>query len=233
VYYNSRLAYPGLGFEKIIYADKFTPTDQESISVGDQIYLFDGDLFRQNLVKVKTLLQAGQPFLNYLVTMYGHWPFDIDIDRHPLLIEVQPDEEDLKRLSNLFYYRTKALFQYIKNLQELDPQGIIVLVSDHLPPLSKGILDYQRLDYRGRGNLSGTLNEYLKFDNFLLVIADGQVQKLPRMRHFDLPHWILDRLSHGKFCQDRDCDFGRLPIDPKKYLDHYRTIMGLAGRSKE
>jgi hypothetical protein len=233
VYYNSRLAYPGLGFDQILWADRFSEPGRESIAIGEQIYLFDGDLFEQNLQKVQALLRDGKPFLNYVLTMCGHAPFDLDPTRHPPLIQVSPRDEELERVTNLTYYRTQALVAYVRRLLELDPRGLIVMVSDHLPPLAGGTLAYQRLGYQGRAGLPDSLERYRPFDNLLLVIADGKVQKLPRMRHFDLPRWILDQLTGGAYCHEKICDFGRLPVNPAVYRDEYRTILGLAARAGE
>jgi phosphoglycerol transferase MdoB-like AlkP superfamily enzyme len=233
IYYNTKHAYPGLGFSQILYADRFSKSGEESIALGDQIYLFDGDFFDQNLVKVKSLLQKGRPFLNYVLTMYGHYPFDIDTDRHPLLIAVQPDVDYLTRLANQMYYRTQALTKYVQRLIEMDPRSIIVLVADHLPPMPKGVWEYPQFGFRSRAGLSEALYEFRRLENFLLIIADGKAQKLPLMRHFDIPRWILDQLTGGGFCREKICDFGRLPVEQKPYLDAYRTIMGLASRSAE
>jgi len=41
--------------------------------------------------------------------------------------------------------------------------------------------------------------------------------KLPLMRHFGPAHWVLDQLSHGVYCQQKLCDFGRLPVDAARY----------------
>ncbi len=233
IYYNTKHAYPGLGFSQILYADRFSKPGEESIALGDQTYLFDGDFFAQNLVKVKSLLHQGQPFLNYVLTMYGHYPFDIDTNRHPLLITVQPDLDYLTRLANQMYYRTQALVNYVKGLMEMDPRGIIVLVADHQPPMPKGVWEYQEFGFQSRAGLSKALDEFRRFENFLLVIVDGKPLKLPLMRHFDIPRWILDRLSGGAYCKDKMCDFGRLPVEQKSYLEAYRTIMGLASRPSE
>ncbi len=233
IYYNTKHAYPGLGFSQILYADRFSKPGEESIALGDQTYLFDGDFLAQNLVKVKSLLQKSQPFLNYVLTMYGHYPFDIDTDRHPLLVTVQPNVDYLTRLTNQIYYRTQALVNYIKRLMEMDPQGIIVLVADHQPPMPKGVWEYLQFGFRSRAGLSGALNEFRRFENFLLVIADGKPRKLPLMRHFDIPRWILNNLTGGAYCREKLCDFGRLPVEQKLYLDAYRTIMGLASRPAE
>jgi len=227
-FFNTRRAYPGLGFQQIIYADRFSKPGQESIKLGDQDYLFDGDLFPQNLEKVRALVQEGRPFLNYLITTYGHWPFEIETSRHPLRIKVSPRNEDLEKIANQMLDRTEALDDFIKGLHKVDPSGIILLVADHLPPLPHGTIDYIRLSYQSRFGLDRMAPALVPYEGFLLVIVGGQPTKLPLMRHFDLPRWVLDQLSHGAYCQRKRCDFGRLPVNPTRYLDQYKTILGLA-----
>ncbi|MFI5167305.1 MAG: LTA synthase family protein [Thermoanaerobaculales bacterium] len=228
LFFNSRRAYAGLGFQQTIYGDRFTPGGQESIRLSDEPYLFDGDLYDQNLAKVTALVRERRPFFNYVVTMCGHWPFEFDTDRHPIRIEVDPDEEDLKLITNLTYHRAEALHAFVTSLVKIDPHGVIVLVADHLPPLPQGVRDYRRLGYQGRSGLAATHPELLTYENFLLAIVDGKPHRLPLMRHFDVPHWILDQLSGGVYCREQGCDFGRLPVDADAYLDRYRTILGLA-----
>jgi hypothetical protein len=128
--------------------------------------------------------------------------------------------------------RTEAVNAYLQGLRDVDPRGIVVLVADHLPPLSGGIGDYARFGYEGRGLLPASARASLPYENFLLVLVDGQPRKLPLMRHCDLPRWILNELSHGAYCREKpnECDFGRLPIDRNRYLDEYRTVLGLAAR---
>jgi len=230
LFFNSRRAYAGLGFQQTIYGDRFTPAAKESIKLSDEPYLFDGDLYDQNLVKVKTMLRDGRPFLNYIVTMCGHWPFEFDTDRHPLRIAVEPDETDLRLITNLTYYRADALHDFVTRLVALDPSALVVLAADHLPPLPAGVADYHRLGYQGRSDLAAAHPELVTHENFLLAVVNGRPTRLPLMRHFDVPHWILDQLSDGAYCREQGCEFGRLPVDRDAYLERYRTILGLAAR---
>jgi len=228
VFFNTRRAYPGLGFDQVIYADRFSSPGSESVAIGDVDYIEDGDLFPQNLEKVRALLRQGRPFLNYVMTLYGHWPFDIDTRRHPLEISVTPASEDLRKMANQMLLRTRALHAHIKALIDLDPTGIIVLVGDHLPPLPGGKAEYLRLGYRERAGFTRLPAELRTYENFLLVLVAGVPQKLPRMRHFDLSRWVLNELSQGEICRRSACDFGRTPFDRQQYLAPYQTILGLA-----
>jgi hypothetical protein len=230
VFFNTRKAYPGLGFREILYGDQFSPPGVESIAMGGQDYLFDGDLFPQNLRKVRALLETGRPFLNYVMTLYGHWPFDIDTARHPMRVQVSAQDEELRRIANQMLRRTQALHAHVRALIEADPRGVILLVADHLPPLPSGKADYARYGLETRPGLAETSREARTYENFLLAIVGGQPVKLPRMRHFDLPHWLLNELSQGAYCQAKHCEFGRWPIEHERYLERYRTILGLASR---
>jgi phosphoglycerol transferase MdoB-like AlkP superfamily enzyme len=227
IFFNTRRAYPALGFDERIFGDMHTAPGHESIRQHGESYLDDAELFPQNLEKVRALVRAGKPFLNYVLTIYGHWPFDIDEAKFPSTITASGGSEDLRKVTNQMRRRTEALDAYVKGLREADPNGVIVLVADHLPPLN-GLEDYRRFDYEGRGLLPKAASSSRLFENFLMVLVDGQPRKLPLMRHFDLPHWILNELSHGAYCKEKRCDFGALPLDPAKYVDEYRTVLGLA-----
>jgi phosphoglycerol transferase MdoB-like AlkP superfamily enzyme len=228
IFFNTRRAYPALGFEELLFGDRYAGPGQESVAMRGQDYLFDGDLFPQNLDKVARLVREGRPFLNYVLTIYGHWPFDIDEKAHPSQIDVTPPEEDLRKIANQMRLRTEALAAYLAGLRAVDPRGIIVMVADHLPPLVGGPGEYARLGYASLSGLRERAPASVPYENFLLVVTDAAPRKLPLMRHFDLPHWILDELSHGAYCREKHCDFGRLPVVPAEYLDRYRTILGLA-----
>jgi hypothetical protein len=237
VFFNTRRAYPGLGFEERIFGDEHSKPGQESIKQYGQPYLHDLALFPQNLAKVQKLVRAGKPFLNYVLTIYGHWPFDIDERRHPSHIDVSSEQArgalgDLRKLSNQMRERTQALDAYLQGLRAVDPNGLVVMVADHLPPLPGGKADYVQLGYAERDALPTAAAGSRLYENFLLVVDRGQARKLPLMRHFDLPHWILNELSHGAYCERKRCDFGALPLPSERYMDAYRTILGLAARER-
>ena len=72
-YFNSTKAYTGAGFEKIYYPLEYARDRETYLTVGnvssDETYLFDGDLFNQNLAFVARTLQEhpGQPIFNYVL----------------------------------------------------------------------------------------------------------------------------------------------------------------------
>jgi len=233
VYSNARKAYPGLGFAERIFGDRFAAAGEPSIRLenGDP-NLFDGDMLAQNLERVRGLVREGRPFLNYVLTLYGHWPFTTDLRRFPDAVEVEPRLAELHRIANQMHHRTAALHAYLQELLRLDPEAIVVVVGDHLPTLPDGERDYQRLGYQGRAGLAARAPELLQHETFLLLVAAGQVKRVPLMHHFDVPHWILDQLTGGAWCRARPglCDFGRLPLDRQGWQERYRAVLAAAAR---
>ncbi|MDD5306639.1 MAG: LTA synthase family protein [Deltaproteobacteria bacterium] len=231
VYANMRLAYPGLGFAERIFGDHFSAPGTPSLRLdnGDP-NLFDGDLFPQNLARVRPLVREGRPFLNYVLTLYGHWPFESDPRRFPDVVAIEPPQAELQRIANQMRYRTAALHRYLLELLKLDPTGIVVVVGDHLPTLPDGERDYRRLGYTGRSGLPQRFPDLVEHETFLLLVVAGQVVKVPLMHHFDVPHWILDQLTDGAYCRAEPalCDFGRLPLDRLGWKERYRAVLAAA-----
>ena len=102
-------------------------------------------------------------------------------------------------------------------------------MADHLPPLPAGKRDYARLGFHAH-HLGGS-DEGL-YETFLLVIDRGEVEQLPLMRHFDLYRLILDKLSSGRYCSLKTCDYGAVPLEREAYLRDYATVLGMAVRPR-
>jgi phosphoglycerol transferase MdoB-like AlkP superfamily enzyme len=100
-YFNTIKAYTGIGFDKIYFAREFAPNRETYLTAQniseDEDFLFDGDLFDQNLAFVARTLKEhpGQPILNYVLTIYGHEPHDIDTDLRPLVLSMNAPHDDL------------------------------------------------------------------------------------------------------------------------------------------
>jgi hypothetical protein len=233
VYANSRLAYPGLGFSERIFGDLFSPVGAPSLRLSDgDVNLFDGDLFDQNLAMVRQWLADGRPFFNYVLTLYGHFPFHLDPRRFPLVARMQPPLAEVERIANQMHYRAIALREYLQELQTLDPHSLIIVVGDHLPPLPDGELAYQRLGYLKDNPLARERLGDVAHLTFLLLFDAGQVVPRPLLRHFDVPHWVLDRLTEGAYCREKPglCRFGEMPLDAA-WRERYQAVLSLAARA--
>ena len=225
-FFNTMPAYRGLGFDVSYFPKEYTPTLETYLTKGEREnnqYFFDSQLYEQNLAYVKKMMEDKKPFLNYLLTVYGHYPFGYDRWMGPPLVTAPDLTWDLERIFNQVHYRSLALTQFLRQLRALDPESLIVLVADHLPPLTEGVDAYARFGYLP----AGTPDRFYR--NRVLVYRDGQPQKLDPFYHFNLYRLILDYVTQGEYCKKMPCDFS-YPLDKEKLRDDYRIIIGLGAR---
>jgi len=228
-FFNAQPAYQGMGFAEQQFPAEFYPVAPTYIHAGDlslEDYMFDGDLFAQNLAFVREHLRRdpGRPLFNYVLTIYGHTPHNLDPDKRPEVIQVESPFQDqyLQRAVNQFYYRTEAIARYVRALTTLDPDSLIVLVSDHVPSLQFGPNAYDALHYLGN-------REHSYYYNRLAVLDRGRPLKFDPIRHYDLPELILDRLTDGGYCAAKDCAYRSRTRPPREaYVDRYLTLMAHA-----
>ena len=72
-FFNSEKAYHSLGFEEINFPTVFAGSRPTYLKYEDrENYIFDGDLYDQNLAYVEKVIADGRPFLNYVLGTYGH-----------------------------------------------------------------------------------------------------------------------------------------------------------------
>jgi len=206
-FFNAVAAYQGAGFSASHFPKEFYPSADSYLEFGDpgvEEYIFDEELFEQNLGYVKKHLHENpeRPLFNYLLTIYGHLPHLLDPDRRPELIELRSDYPDdhLTRATNQFYYRTEAIANYVKSLIGIDPESLIILISDHVPPLRNGPNTYEALAY-----LDGIEKAY--YHNRLAIIDRGKPKVIPLIHHYDIPALVLNILSEGGYCETQRCSF--------------------------
>jgi hypothetical protein len=192
--------------------------------------LFDEFLFKQNLAMVEEVVRRGDPILNYVFTVYGHMPFELDTHYQPLVINGEGADDNLLRIANQTFYRTRALASYVEHLRMIDPDGLIVVLSDHLPPLPGGVAAYHSLGYLPE--ISGSSAQGV-YETMLIVLDRGVPERIDPVCHFEVPRLVLNKLSNGKYCEvnggcEPDCL--RQPAKPARYSEAYKTIIGLGAR---
>jgi len=206
-YFNWMKAYPGVGFQKIYFPREYgsaqtTYLTAKNVSDSEQ-FMFDGDLFDQNLTLVTQTLRdsPNRPILNYVVGTYGHEPHEIDLDKRPLVVSMTAahKDEQLLRAANQYWYRTQALAHYVRALTALDPKGLIIVVSDHLPPLDAGLKSYS--DFRYLNNIEDSTHL-----NRILIVENGKVVRHETLHHYEIPSLIYDYLTDRAFCVQTKCD---------------------------
>jgi phosphoglycerol transferase MdoB-like AlkP superfamily enzyme len=229
-FFNALPAYQGTGFSESYFPREFYSAQGSYLSVGDpgvEEYLFDRSLFRQNLEFVRNHQRdhPDQSLFNYVLTIYGHTPHLIDTDRRPELIELySPYQDDhLQRAVNQFYYRTEAIAEYLNQLLAVDRDSLIILVSDHVPPLRNGPNTYEALHYLDN-------REHSYYYNRLAVLESGKAKVYPVMHHYELPTLVLNYLSDGEYCRSHPCAFSDSPLHmPREaYMDRYLRMMAHA-----
>jgi phosphoglycerol transferase MdoB-like AlkP superfamily enzyme len=235
-FFNSTNAYEGIGFANAYYPSEYAPGRETYFSQGDvsvEDYMFDGDLLSQNLTFVEAWLKEHPqaPLFNYVITMYGHTPNVINTEKRPEVVQVSgnaPADEQLQRAVNQYYYRTEAIAAFVKELVRIDPKSLIILVSDHLPPLVNGPNTYR--DYNYLGKMEGYLNL-----NRIFFVENGRSVQYNTIHHYDVPEIILGYVTHGKKDWKSVGAFAaqKGPVDFAAYRRAYMTIMAQAMRVKK
>ena len=175
-FFNSTRAYKSLGFEHV----SFLQDEKTKLGLNTNNPIFDGDLFEQNIDYLNDYLSNNkEPIFNYVLGMYGHLPFDRDLDIRPDVVTVEHSDKRFQPISNQFYYRTKALAEYLNQLMLIDPYSIIVIVSDHLPSVLSQSAHYP-------------LNNK---ENISLFFNQGKYIDISGNKHYQIPWLIWDQLT--------------------------------------
>ncbi len=236
-FFNSTNAYEGIGFARAYYPSEYAPARETYLSRGDvsgEDYMFDGELLRQNLEFVSAWLaeHPEEPIFNYVLTMYGHTPNEINTEKRPPVVQVSgdaPEDKQLQRAVNQYYYRTEAIAAFVRDLVRIDPKSLIILVSDHLPPLKNGPYTYRDYNYLGRKE--GYLNL-----NRIFFVENGRSVEYNTIHHYEVPGIILDYVTRSEKKGRRGEGFfaGRLRrFDLATYHQAYLTIMAQAMNIKK
>jgi phosphoglycerol transferase MdoB-like AlkP superfamily enzyme len=206
-FFNTLAAYQGAGFAERYFPEAYSAARETYLKLDDpgvEEYGFDRPLLERNLAFVRAHQQQhpDQPLFNYVLTIYGHTPHLLDPARRPERIGLAshyPDDH-LQRSVNQFYYRTEAIAAYLERLREIDPDSLVILVSDHVPPLRNGPNTYKALGYLGN-------REDSTYYNRIAILENGRPHVYPELRHYELPALVLDYLSDGAYCREHACAF--------------------------
>ncbi len=228
-FFNSINAYNGLGFKKSYYPREYAKGRETYLSTGDvtgEKYMFDGELLKQNLAFITDWkkLNPGVPLFNYVISMYGHFPHQMNAQKRPALIDVRGAIKDghLENCINQYYYRTQALAEFINEIKALDPESLVIFISDHLPWV------YGPETYKKLGYAAG--NKNFEHINRVLFFEDGRAVHYDTIHHYDIPDIILNYITGGSHCEKHACNFkaSREPVLKKDYEEAYMTIMSNA-----
>lgn len=247
--FNAALAYRSVGFTERYFPPELH-TGQNYLAgvrgTKTEIAAFDGDLFSANLA---FLSGERTPVFNYMVTMYGHYPYYLDETLRPRVLTVTPPSRDIEIIANQFFYRTRALADFVNTINAREPQALIIIVGDHLPFLNTaGTADF--FDRKGSINLSGkaisewkasTHEQYRNLGYLngqkqalrttrLFIMRDGKPAAYPLIHHYDIPAIVLDYVTNGEYCKKYPCAHLGKPAGETELLNRYRHIMAEGSR---
>lgn len=188
-FFNRPAAYRSLGFEQAFFPKDYAPNRASYLPAGmlnGQKFMFDGPFLDANLAYISEQLQAEQPVFNYVLGVYGHWPNGLDYPGQEVFAEIS-DYPQLNRVAAQYYYRTQALADYLKALIETDPDSIILVASDHLPPID----DME--DWVGDTGYPGD-----QYRNIYYLFIDGQPVSLADTSHDKMIAPIMAELCDGQ-----------------------------------
>lgn len=230
-FFNSDVAYKGIGFSEVYFPKEYSSLKNTYFShgdVGEEKYMFDGDLLNQNLkfYSNRKITSRDAPIFNYVVSNYGHFPYTIDYDKRPKIIEVEVpsefDKEPIEKIANQFYYRSQALGIFLDELKKTDPEAVFIIVGDHLPtlePVKK--IKYGYKAYGILGYLGGIANSHNY--SFLFIMCGGRKVSYDHVAQYNIMEIILDCLTDGEYCSKNKCFLPR-----EHYHDRYLNIMAQA-----
>lgn len=211
-FFNHDTAYTALGFERRYFAPDFVMEEGDM----DGEVLSDAAYYPQMLERILPAIDAGKPLLTYVITWAGHHPFDLNPQRRP---PVCPEDMLAGKVSNCSHYNSTAAADYIEQIESHDPEALIVVLADHLPPLGFAHSGYREADYRlrfrGREAPSFWATEepsWLESRATTLIVRKARRPvSLGVIPHYLIPEAILDLLTEGAYCRATTC-FRTLPI---------------------
>lgn len=188
-FWNRVNAYRRLGFETFWSKGDFT-LDEMIVWM-----LSDRSLYRQIASKLKAE-QDSRPVLDYIVTLYGHWTYDM-VPERPAVVPVDPERTELGQFATAMHYKSIELMDEIERLRREDPESLIIAFGDHLPNLG-----YNWGEYKNNGFFAGGWGDfspamYARSRTTPLIVIDGEKGplKLGTQPLYRLNELVLQRLG--------------------------------------
>jgi phosphoglycerol transferase MdoB-like AlkP superfamily enzyme len=230
-FFNAPNAYQGMGFAKMYFPKEYINGGDTYLSKGDTEgesgYMFDSTIFSQNLEFITPFIEDndGPPLFNYILTIYGHFPHQLNEKKRPLVLKMLSKFKDqhLERAANQMFYRSQAVADYVNRLLEIDGKSLIILVSDHTPPGQYGRKSFLKLGYLDNKDESLHMNR-------IMIIEEGKVKKLATIHHYDIPAMVMNSITNGAYCKEHVCGFAqnKLLDDRMSRHDDYMRVMAHA-----
>jgi phosphoglycerol transferase MdoB-like AlkP superfamily enzyme len=179
--FNVGMAHRSLNLPDTLYKDTLIDHNAPQI--------FDGEMLRKQFKRIKTYLANNNaPLFSITLGMYGHHPYIREKAIRPDVIQTSPYKCPIHNIANQFYYRTKALAEFLRDLKSIDPDCIVYITSDHLPAILG-----RNTPYDGG-----------KFKNIALMLHAWEAVDVSGRRYYEIPWLIWDKLVNKNI--DRNLD---------------------------
>lgn len=189
-FWNRVNAYRRIGFDTYWSDVDFVLDD-----MNDQ-FLSDASLYRQVLERLGERLQGPTPVFNYVLTYFGHLPYPLN-ERRPSVVRATEGHETVEAYANTVYYKSRELMDFLHELRQLDPDGVVVLFGDHLPALGGQFGGYRESGLLASEQTDFTDDMFRTLVATPLILIDGRQGVVPvgDLPLYRLPSLLLELLG--------------------------------------
>ena len=126
-FWNRENMYPSLGFEKYYDVKSFESKDIIGIGPSDEIF------YKKVLSEMKKFKASGKPFYTHLISLSGHFPFNLPASHKNLKIPAKYQGAESAKYLQAANYTDQAIGGFIKNLKSsgLYNDTLIIIYGDH------------------------------------------------------------------------------------------------------
>lgn len=191
VFWNRVNAYERMGFQTYWSLQDFVQDDM------NREFMSDATLFRQVLEKIAPTLEAKQPILDYIVTYFGHWNYPLSESR-PNKVKSRSTVEEVTSYANTVYYKSREVMGFVKKIQQMDPDSIIVMFGDHLPFLGENFAGYVDSGVLASNRSEFTPEMFKFYVSTPMIIIDGKrgPVKFGSLPLYQVPGLLLNLLHY-------------------------------------
>jgi hypothetical protein len=189
-FWNRVNAYRRIGFETYWSDGDFELDDM------NQVFLSDASLYRQVLERLGPQLQGPTPIFNYVLTYFGHLPYPLNAQR-PSVVRAAEGHATVEAYANTMYYKSRELMNFLRELRQRDPDGLIVLFGDHIPALGNQFGGFREsgLLASSRAEFTDTMFRTLVATPLILIDGRRGVLETGDLPFYQLPGLLLRLLG--------------------------------------
>jgi phosphoglycerol transferase MdoB-like AlkP superfamily enzyme len=191
-FWNRQEAFKLLGFQTF-----WAGTDFKMDDLSGNEFLSDRSLHAQVAAKlVVDRANDQRPVLDYIVSIFGHWPYPPS-DNRPDVVKSDTKVPEVVNYANAIYYKSREMMDEIERLRRTDPDSLIVVFGDHLPTLGSKFGGFTESGVLADSFGGFTADMYTFSASTPLIVIDGRngplnVGNLPMYR---VPRLVMDLIG--------------------------------------